>query len=402
MKKYVFVSRTVFGIGGGQLYIANKVDYLARRDYSVSTVSTSIHSVNGTIFYNSLKQADNHVFTDLTLPPEVYSLKKRNKIINNVIDTLGLSKNDEIILESNYLVGSIWAERIAEQLECKHIVFCVSEHNKIDRYMCEFSEFKFRRGELSSISAKSFSELIAQSAIVNADNLPILRAYLGDPISDEKNEKLEEIEKSDYNICIIGRGGKRYVDFACESVIDFCKCHPDIYVTVGLVSQFSDSENFKKIKDAFLSVSNIKFYHLGYLSPIPKDIFKLFDLYIGGAGCASLCYRQGVLTIAMDLYNDRPIGFMGYDTCITNCISSESSNMQEYLEDAIIRKEYLKKEYTQPIIITEEEAFSLHDKFIKDSSSEKNYYTKPDKSISLKEKIKAKFPFLIKLRKMLK
>ena len=401
MKKYVFLSCGVFGIGGGQLYVSNKAEYLIQKGYKVYSISTSGSCYKNGIEYGGLMMVQNSILDEMSYYPEAYTHIKREKIIKKAIRTFSFEENDEIIIESNSLLCAAWAEKIAQRIKCKHIIFSISEKNPINDYLFSFLEFKFNRGELATIAARTFKELIELSSIITEQNIPVLRAYLGDPISEEIDERLENIETSDYNICIIGRGEKRYIEYSCLSLINFCKKHADDTFTVGLVSAFSDKNKEQYIKDQFASLNNVKVYYLGYFSPIPRRLFEMFDLYIGGAGCASLPYRQNVLTLAMDLHNDRPLGFMGYDVYKTVETSLSEADIEAFLEDAFFKKEYLKKQYIPSPQLSASEAFSYHDKFLENSNKIPNYYMKKNRNVSFNEKIKATLSFLIKIKRKL-
>ena len=401
VKKYVFFTCGVFGIGGGQRYVSNKAEYLRNKGYNVSTISAFLLSRQSKLFYNGLHQCQNYVVTELRFHPDSYSSKKRDRIIQQVVKLVDDRTANEIIIESNNLVSAVWAERIAAQINAKHIVFSVSEHNVVDNYMRDFLEFKFKRGELATITTKSFCEVIEKSQIITEENLPILRAYLGDPVEDVEDERLQSFEKSEYNLCIIGRGEKRYVRYACEEVVQFCKKYRDKTFSVALVSEFLDDKLKTKIQALFASAENIRLYHWGYFMPFPRDLFEKFDLYIGGAGCASLPYRQNVLTLAMDLYNDRVLGIMGYDGCTSSRGSSENLSTAEYLEDVLFQKRYLIKTYTPPVRTTMDQAFASHDALLENSSKEKRYCSAVNHDVSIKERIKTAFPFLVTIRNIL-
>lgn len=403
MKKYVFLSCCVFGIGGGQQYVSNKAEYLIQKEYKVYSISSSIPCYRNRIEYSGLTRVENSVLDEMSHYPEAYPYIKREKIIKKAIRTFSFEENDEVIIESNSLLCATWGEKIAERIKCKHIIFSISENNPTNEYLQGFLEFKFKRGELATIGVRTFQELTSKSTVVTDQNLPVLRAYLGDNISDEGDDRLENIERSDCNICIMGRGGKRYVEYSCLALAEFCYKHSDVSFTVGLVSEFDDKDKEQIIREQFEKADNVKVYYLGYFSPIPKKIFEMFDLYIGGAGCAALPYRQNVLTLAMDLHNDRPLGFMGYDVYKTIGVSREDADIEAYLKDAFFEKEYLKKEYKPCEVVSAADAFSYHDQFVENSCKEKLYYTKKNKNITIKDRIKAQFPFLVYLkRKMVK
>lgn len=399
MKKYVFVTCSVFGVGGGQQYVSNKTEYLRAKGYKVYTVSNSPFSIGGKIIYRGLDEAVNGIFTELQYLPEAYPKRKMRKIIQSVVEFIDPCDSDEIVLESNSLICAVWAEKIAERVKGKHIVFSVSEHNDIDKYFCEFLEFKFARGEFATIGIKTMKPLFAMSSIVNEENCPILKAFLGDNVSDYFDERLNEFEKKDHSICIIGRGDKPYVEYACLEVADFCAKYPDKTFSIGLISEFRDLNKAARIKAKFEVLKNVNVYYWGYFSSFPTALFKMFDLYIGGAGCASLPYRQNALTLAMDLYSDKPLGLMGYNGEKTIDAKIADADMQQCLKDALFDKQYLKKEFIKPVVLTGAEVFSHHDKLLETGSNTKQYYIKHNKFVGIKDKLKVRFPFLLKIKK---
>lgn len=397
MKKYVFLTDGVFGIGGGQRYVSNKTEYLTKKGFDVYTLSSSVFSQKGKIFYEGLKQAENYVMPELRFYPDAYPKYKTKKILQKTIDMLPFAKDDEIFIESNYLIGAVWAERIAERIKAKHIIYAISESNTIDAYMRDFIEFKAQKGEFATISTKSVKELLAQSNVVTEQNLQILHANLGDPIEDITDERIQTFERSDYNICVIGRGGKRYVEYACEEIVKFARKHTDKSFSVALISEFKNSVLDKKIHKQFDSTDNIKCHYWGYFAPFPRKVFEMFDLYIGGAGCATLPYRQNALTLAMDLYNDRALGLMGYDGCSSQEPAKTQNDMAWYLEDVFFTKRYLEKRYVPAGTLDNNSTYDSHMQFLENSSDDLSYYSAINKNIGLKKKLKANIPVLIPL-----
>lgn len=393
MKKYVFLTVGVFGIGGGQRYVANKTEYLIKKGFDVYTFSSSIFSAKSKICYAGLTQAENYIMTELRFYPDAYPRHKAKKILQKAVEMLSFAKDDEIILESNYLIGSVWAERIAECLKAKHIIYSLSEHNRIDAYMQDFIEFKARRGEFAAISTQSVRNLLEQSKVITEQNLQILHAYQGDPVEDIMDERIQSFERGDYNICIIGRGEKRYVEYACEEVVKFAQKHTDKHFSVALVSQFNPTLD-KKIHKLFDSADNIKCHYWGYFAPFPRTLFEMFDLYVGGAGCATLSHRQNALTLAMDLYNDKALGLMGYDGCTYLNPAKTELDMAGYLEDVFFTKQYLGK-YCDPLVLYNNEDYDSHMQFAENSSDVLSYYSTINKNIKLRERIKTNIPFLV-------
>lgn len=396
MKRYVFFTCSVFGIGGGQRYVSNKTEYLKEKGYDVCSISTSIFSPKGKIFYKGLHQSHNYVLTELRFHPDAYGKHKAKRIIKKVAELIGTDDCDEIILESNYLTSSVWAERVARCIKAKHIIYSVSEENTITAHMRDFLEFKVKRGEFATISTKSVKELLSKSKAVTEQNLQILHPNLGDPIEDITDERIESFERGDCNICVIGRGEKRYVEYACQEIVKFSQRHRDKQFSVALVSQFN-SRLDARIHALFDTADNVKCYYWGYFAPFPRKLFEMFDLYIGGAGCATLPYRQNVLTLAMDLYNDKALGLIGYDGCTSACPANTQLDMTDHLENVFFEKNYLNMDYVPVVAHSNDNSYDSHMQFIDDSSNDLCYYTVVDKNIGLKEIVKTNMPFLVRL-----
>ena len=79
MRKYIFFSTCVSGIGGGQLYIKNKAKYLSNKGYEVFAIC--YHG-------NKQKKIDflkHYIFDELENIPDAYSKSKQKKIIDKII-----------------------------------------------------------------------------------------------------------------------------------------------------------------------------------------------------------------------------------------------------------------------------------------------------------------------------
>ncbi|MBE5754584.1 MAG: glycosyltransferase family 4 protein [Clostridiales bacterium] len=396
MRKYIFLSTVVSGIGGGQIYAKNKAKYLLNKGYEVLAISYHGDKNENIDF---LKQ---YVFAEIEHLPSAYSVSKQRKIIDKIIFCIHPNSNDEIVIESNNMLCALWAEMIAERLKCKHIIFSISERNAVNDDMAKFLEFKFNRGELATIAPRTFSELFEKSSVVKNETIPVMNAFLGDNIADYYDERLDLIQKKEFNFCIIGRAGKSYVKFACEQIVEYCKKHPQMSFSLGLVSKFEDEKETLEMNRKFTQVKNLTVYQLGYFSPMPKKLFSIFDLYIGGAGCASLCYRQKCLTLALDMSDSMPLGLMGYDVLKTSDYALKGITYENCFDSVIFTKEYQQKEYIPAIRRTSEEAFAVHDAFLNASVNDKYYFKVSNIKASIKAKIKANFPFLIKIYRRIK
>lgn len=383
MKKYILMTFGVNGVGGGQLYIKNKAQYIEEKGYKVFI----LHYHDGDISINYLEKFKNDCFPELELNLLCLSKKRIEKSINKILKHIDYIDGDEIILESNILSISMWGEELAKRVNGKHIVFSLSEKNPIDESIIKYTEYKYMRRELATINPKSFEKLYEKSNVVPDCGVKKLTAFLGDPVEDCKSPEIDNLELKEKNICVLGRMSKHYVLYSCAKISEYITKYPQVDFSLTVIGM-KNEEVVSKINNLFTNCANVQVEFVDSLSPIPKKVFSMFDLIIGGAGCASLPYRQGALTLCMDVNTDKVLGLMGYDIEKSFSENHSAKSMEEYLDEALFTKDYQNREYTEPFIPTRDGCFAEHDDLIDKSDKVKEYFDFSKCPVSKKEKIK--------------
>lgn len=373
MKKYVMFTLAITGIGGGQIYVSNKLKYMSSLGYETYVFS----ACQGDIQINYLKSIKSSIDTRLILYPSGFSFREANSIVDALVEFIHYTECDDVLLESTCVNLSLWAELMAEKCNAKHFLFSISESNEIFPASVDYFEFKYKRRELFTINENTFLRLYNKSTFIYKGSIPVLSACLGEPVEDYHCPKLDEVDKKDITICILGRLSKRYMEIAARELAVFCQKNSGLsfnVLVVGGVQSQGDLEAIEKIRQYFRTIHNVYLYETGALSPLPERLFEICDLFIGGAGCATLPYRKGKLTLGMSVIDGNALGLMGYHIIQTFNLCGVSADMQGLLYDALISKDYLKMRYT-PFSVAWQNIGSLDD-HIKEygKSSEKNEY----------------------------
>ena len=96
MKKYIILFNTIAGMGGGQMYVRNKLVYMKSKGWDVYVVSW----FSGEILIPEFKSYKELVFKEMTLPPMTLKNKEVNYYIEKIIYLTDIKENDEVIVDA--------------------------------------------------------------------------------------------------------------------------------------------------------------------------------------------------------------------------------------------------------------------------------------------------------------
>lgn len=371
MKKYIFLFVGVGLVGGGQIYIKNKAQYLEKQGYGVYVLYFHYHKEISIKYLERFKEG---YFPDLGLNYLCLTYGRKKDNLNKMIEYIDFNNGDEVTIESNSVLVSLWGEELAKYTNGKHVIFSVSERNTVSDSLVKYLEFKYLRKELAAIKAEFFSELYKKSKVVPNNGVKKLIAFLGDPVEDYEEPIINNLELKEKNICILGRMEKNYVKYSCMELAQYIAKYPGVNFAITIIGTV-DKTVAAQIKKMFQSYTNVNINILNAMHPIPKKIFSMFDLFIGGAGCASLPYRQGALTLCVDVNEGKPLGFMGYDVLTSFEKNTAAKEFGFYLDEALFCRTYEERKKETQKFTTQKECFSEHDNFIKNSEAKKEYFS---------------------------
>lgn len=372
MKRYIILTSSIAGVGGGQIYSKNKKKFLEDHGWHVDIFSFG----KGTILISELSFDKNNVIRELKQSPKLFTNSQRENIIK-LISREG--EYQETIIESHTINLAIWGEFIAERIGGKHFIFLLTESfSDLNKSKLDFLSFKHKRKELVGITEKSLELLFKGYKHVETEKKFAFKPICTNVVEDVENDIVKSIERRDINIGCITRLDKAYIKPLLEEVIKFARLNSDKTIQLVFIGGTHNKFITNTINKRVEHISNLNVIITGFLYPIPKHIFKIIDFFICTAGSAKVSAREGVMTLAVDCQSVKPIGIIGYDTNKTlyaneNCIASLSEKLNEILiEKKLYRDKSFKYDKISEIELDIE--FKKQMNFIYASEPEKTYY----------------------------
>ena len=383
MKKYVFFTFSIYNVGGSQIYIRNKTNYLIQNGWQVFVFSFQ----TGESVIQELMKYSDFCFKELSYPPYLQSEKKVEKICNKIADIVSCNEADEVIVESNDLYLGVWGEKVASILHARHLLYSLQEKNIIlfDSFY-HFLKFKLDRKELVGIDDKSLRFLFFSYLPLN--NIPIytLPALSTNVIENVScNFPIGNVE-ADHTILVMSRIDKTFIYPLMIELFKYVNEHLDFVYNIWLLGGGSQNQ-LAKIDEIFRTCKNVNFYCSGFIYPIPFSLLQKADVAIASSGCVKIISRAGIPTISIDANDLMPIGIFGHTTI--NALyrnGEEIVPLQVLLDDIVIKKKYKKKEVEceNPIV-----DYSSHLAFVSSIDKPFAYYDFSKLKLPLIEKMKS-------------
>lgn len=377
-KIYVILTGIIYDIGGGQIYVNNKRDYLQKKGWEVHIFS---YRYGKAIRINELNQYKNNIFRELKYPPCLLSEKSRIKFINYIIgkieNEVKINTHDEIIIESNTISVSMWGELIANKLNCKHISYLLYERfPKFSLSILKYLDFKHKRKELAGIIPESLNKLFNGYKTLPDDEKYYLKACVGNVVGDVDEQLVDNLTPLDFNIGCLSRLEKPFIMTLIRNIVTFANKYQGKKILLLFIGDSSNEIVKKNIITKFRSVKNVELVMLGAMYPVPKKIFSRMDIFFASAGAASICAHYGALTASIDVNTHKPIGYLGYDTDQT-LYGDPNSNKSIFsvIEDILIKKNIPSRDNNYRFeLIDYQLEFDKHMQFIASSDQNKKYY----------------------------
>lgn len=373
MKKLYLIFGNISGMGGGQMYIANKVEYLKHNDWAVDVYNIG----EGDILIDSLK-----VFKENRFPEEgqeffVFSRKRYRNYLED-FERKYKDEYEKIVIESDIGQTSIWGEKVAETLGAKHVIFSLPDlYGRYHNWYYEFLWFKYTRNELAGIHPRSMKELFKPYKHLSDDTRHALKFSNNCTFEECENDILDCFEKKDICLCSISRLEKGYIFPMLDAIVSVAIKHKDRVFQIILVGDTKQ----KKLKDEIVGygnkVTNVRIIMLGNLSPVPKKLLELTDYFIGTAGAVMASAVNGKISICVTTDKGLPVGIVGLDTVDTLSNKVMSVSLADYLERIIIceKKEHIESLINIDCLLNDfMKEYDNHMKFIDETEVEKKYY----------------------------
>ena len=229
-----------------------------------------------------------------------------------------------------------------------------------------------------------------------------LRCNCTNALDDYEHKINSLIPKSDYNIGYIGRLEKPFFSIIVDAFINFCKKNGEKKITIVFFGGAFEQKTVDALEDKFKSLSNVRIFITGYLFPLPIAALQKMDVFVSGAGSASVAAKAGVLSVYIDMLSYQPSGIMLDYEYLNYAKCPYGETISDYLNWILVHKE---PKLPLPLEVNYKkdwdfvcECFEEHLKFIEQSSSESAYYDLSQLGISSKQKMRRFFRAILGLK----
>ena len=382
-QKYVFITGYITSVGGGQIYCREKEKYCKKQGYE-----TYIFSIeHGKIYIDDLRKNEKDIIPELAWYPSDLPMNAVRRVLSLMADHINYSSADNITIESHYMKGAVWGELLAAKCHGRHLAFPLNEEFHINRcYLPDFIEYKWKRREIVCISKPVMRRLMPEKKLSEAE-LFSLTAGVSNSVEDvEVPSHLGQI-RSGTIIGIIGRLEKPYMSAAIDEVCTIAKKYSDDAFQI-LVLGGGTADIVESFKEKVKRYPNIDLIISGYIYPLPRALIRAMAVCIAGSGRAMAACREDVPTISVDVYTNKAMGVLGYDTNYVlppNPLEKETE-ISVYLEEILYNSYTARHEYT-PLPPVDENAldntFAQHFEFLASAEPKFEYYQfhLPDKRL---------------------
>lgn len=305
MKTYIFLNDAIRWMGGGQMYIRNKMLDLESRGWHVEVFF--FH--DGEIYIPELKKFANNRIPDLGLPIFALSQKRINNVLNIIAEKV--KDYEEVLVESSTFFHRHWGELIAQRLKGLNLLFFINEnYPKLSVREEDYLLWKQERGEyLNWITIK---EKVSHRVASKHNKEYAFRLTSYNNVISYQDYKLD-FDSSLPVIASIGRLEKNYILPMVKEVVRFVE-ENQMKVNFFFIGGASEEHILANIKGILSKSNNIIPYFLGYMFPIPVNLVRATNVLIAAAGSVLVGASNNIPTIAIDVNDSQPLGVFGHTT----------------------------------------------------------------------------------------
>lgn len=384
MGTYILLGAAGGYISGAPIYHRNKAMYMQQQGWNVYYISCC----SGEIYVKGLEQFVIGVCSFLCMNAYIFPRKRQNELIEFMLKKIP-NIEENVVIETGTYYTAYWGELLAKRLNAKHVIVYLDEYNDgITRRESDFFHFKFKRNELACINKKAMIEIFSPFWNVNESNAIELPCYGTNSLDDYKNDIENLICRKDYNVGYIGRLEKPALKEIISGLKDFARLIGD--KNIALIC-FGGAEEcvVNDIKEIVSGTPNISLFISGYIYPIPLGAIKKCDIFFSSAGSASVSVKADVPTVRMNVYSNKPEGFLVSISPEPVVIYSKGYEVIDYLESFFINS--IRPPMTHYSLDKEKQQrykmLRLHDVFLDKVFKNKEYYDMSLIHLTLRQRI---------------
>ena len=242
--------------------------------------------------------------------PSEYNKRQQKKLVD-FLESFVPQHRGETIIETGTDYTNYWGEALAQRIRAKHIVVFLDEQNeRIDGDVIDFYKFKYSRREMACISKP-----VMHNLFLPYENIPLDRCYslicnCTNSLEDYETPLTKGIEKSRYNIGYVGRLEKPFMFQIIDGFLQFATKHSEESITIVFFGGAFEYKTVRILEEQFKPFPNVKLHITGYIYPLPVKALQKMDVFVSGAGSATVAAKAGCLSVRIDVLDYKPIGII--------------------------------------------------------------------------------------------
>lgn len=306
MKKYVLFTNNISGIGGAELYIIRKSNYLENIDYKVYIITGNNTPIN----LNDFNKINTIEIKEVLYPTNVFNANKKSKIMNTICNFIDYNIEDKIYIESHQTGPALWAEIFASQINSTNIVYALAPFSiKRTVYNYYFNE-KLNRNEFLGCN-KTFIKS-------NFPNIETTNNYINIPFDKDEIKILNCIKKDstyDLNILTISRVEKTYLQSSIIEISKLARDNKEINIKYDIYTDKTSGDLYEKLRNIIneYQYQNLIVNLKGPVNPLNNCVFKNQDIFIGMGTSLLNASSMKLPSLVVDYRNNKCYGFFGED-----------------------------------------------------------------------------------------
>ena len=336
MKTYIVICGFADVVAGGPIYYANKVRYMEQLGWRVIVIPTN---KGEKVLVRGMEKFLGPYVPFILDNPNEYNRKQRERLVD-YLESFVPKDRGETIIETGTDYTNYWGEALAERIHAKHIVIFLDEQNsRVTERVIDFYKYKYDRHELACITKPVMQNLFKYYMPIDLKECYSLRCDCTNALDDYEHKITSLIHKSDYNIGYIGRLEKPFFSAIVDGLISFCLKNDNKNISIVFFGGAFEQKTVDALEYKFKSLRNVQIFITGYLFPLPIAALRKMDVFVSGAGSASVAAKAGVLSVQVDMLSYEPLGIM-LDYTFTNYKKCPIGNkISDYLDWILVRKE---------------------------------------------------------------
>lgn len=322
---YLFLQNETGNIGGGQLYVYRKMQYLQHHGFTPAVC----YFLDSELKISGMRDFHRSYVREMQIPYCAHISRSRErgvtKIISAICAAAGVGRVEElaksgipVAIESYSALTLLWGEAVAARLSnagvsVKPLIFNILEnfplYNAVNQRLIEYKILHNQCRTIDvTVARLRFPGMDLKGVYLPGDIVQ------GINVEDCECPALEYEDKGGFTMMYLGRLDKPIFKSIMRGVAEFASRHPEEEFDMLVIGGAPTPRQERRLMKMLEGVSNLRVHATGGIYPVPRRAMELADLMIGNSGSVVEASRQGLRCAVVDGVDFQGIGLHGETT----------------------------------------------------------------------------------------